>query len=90
MLTLITGLLGGIWVRIGATLLKWGGILLVVLGMAFAVYRLIIIGERGKQASKALEVSRERKNLDKKVDAMPDSSVRDLLRAQQSRFKRQL
>lgn len=89
-MALLLSLLGGLWGRIGATVLKWLGILLAVLGVAFGLYRLIVLAERGKQASKALEVSRERKNLDKKVDAMPDRTVRELLRAQQSRFKRQL
>lgn len=87
---ILLSLLGGLWARIGSTLLKWLGILLAVLGVAFGLYRLIIAAERGRQASKALEVSRERRNLDKKVDAMPDRTVRDLLRAQQSRFRRQL
>lgn len=87
---MILTLLGALWARIGATVLKWGGILLAVLGVALYIHRLIIAGERGKQAGIAMEAGRERRNIDRKVDHLTPDDLRMLHRSQQSRFKRQL
>lgn len=85
MIALVLGWLAPIWARLGATILKWGAIALLVLGAIFYVRHSGKVAERAENMAQALRASAGRKALEREIESLPDADLDDQLRAPNQR-----
>jgi len=69
-------------------IVKYGAILLVILGVIFGVKRLLNKAQDAEAYARALHVTREREKADTRIRAMLDAALDDELRKARDRHKR--